>query len=306
MLFTVNLQLLPMTFIIIIFQTNPLWSAILGFLINRERVSRMELIAMLASFTCVIFIAIARSSSANSTPTDIEASDEANSNNGFWLGVFLCLCHAWLFSGIGVLSRRLQRIHFSELMIHQSAQGVVLISLILCGFALFGERNLLAELTGNQALILLGGCACDSLAMISMCIGFQVVSTSLASMVGYMAIVYAIITDLCVFGDSLSKAELLGCVAIIAITLLVGFVRSRAQASPVEQESREQRSRATSFSRGIMLKTDEELCNVSACTETQGFNVLAEDRFHRSNSLIDVSDLAGAPSNHHRTPMLLY
>ena len=95
-----------MTFIIIIFQTNPLWSAILGFLINHERVSRVELIAMLASFTCVIFIAIARSSSANSTPTDTE-TDESDSNNGFWLGVFLCLCHAWLFSGIGVLSRRL-------------------------------------------------------------------------------------------------------------------------------------------------------------------------------------------------------
>lgn len=113
-------------------------------------------------------------------------------------------------------------------MIHQSAQGVILISLILCGFALFGDRNLLAELTGKQALILLGGCASDSLAMISMCIGFQAVSTSLASMVGYMAIVYAIITDLCVFGDSLSKAELIGCVTIILITLLVGFVRSRA------------------------------------------------------------------------------
>ena len=214
-----------MTFIIIIFQTNPLWSAILGFLINRERISRVEFIAMLASFTCVIFIAIARSSSANSTPTDNTETDTSVSNNGLWLGVFLCLCHAWLFSGIGVLSRRLSRVHFSELMIHQSAQGVVLISLILGGFALFDGRNLVAELTGKQALVLLGGCASDSLAMISMCIGFQVVSTSLASMVGYMAIVYAIITDLCVFGDSLSKAELIGCVTIIAITLLVGVVR---------------------------------------------------------------------------------
>ena len=48
-------------------------------------------------------------------------------------------------------------------------------------------------------------------------------------MVGYMAIVYAIITDLCVFGDSLSKAELIGCAAIISITLFVGIMRSRAQ-----------------------------------------------------------------------------
>ena len=114
LLFTVNLQLLPMTFIIIIFQTNPLWSAILGFLINRERVSRLEFIAMLASFTCVIFIAIARSTqsasdsdSAELTQPDEDAAVADSSQNGLWLGVFLCLCHAWLFSGIGVLSRRL-------------------------------------------------------------------------------------------------------------------------------------------------------------------------------------------------------
>ena len=180
-------------------------------------------------------------------------------------------------------------------MIHQSAQGVILISLILCGFALFGDRNLLAELTGKQALILLGGCASDSLAMISMCIGFQAVSTSLASMVGYMAIVYAIITDLCVFGDSLSKAELIGCVTIILITLLVGFVRSRAQAAAADTVETSRRMRPTSYSKGNLLKNDDEFCNVSNFTETQDMKALTSDRFHRSNRPIERSHFDGAP-----------
>ena len=38
LLFTFNLQLIPITLIIIFFQTNPLWSAILGYLINGEKV----------------------------------------------------------------------------------------------------------------------------------------------------------------------------------------------------------------------------------------------------------------------------
>jgi len=114
-LFTINLNLLPMTFIIIIFQTNPLWSAILGFVINKEAVRTFELAAMLASFACVIMIAVARSTASSAD----EASNESTmESSGLWLGVFLCLCHAWLFSGVGVISRRMQNVHFIELMLH--------------------------------------------------------------------------------------------------------------------------------------------------------------------------------------------
>ena len=53
-------------------------------------------------------------------PTDLPTADLSSSStsNKLWLGMFLCICHAWLFSGIGVISRRLQTIHFSELMLH--------------------------------------------------------------------------------------------------------------------------------------------------------------------------------------------
>ena len=49
-----------MTLVIIFFQTNPLWSAALGWLINRERVSALEFIIMLVLFLCVVLISIAR------------------------------------------------------------------------------------------------------------------------------------------------------------------------------------------------------------------------------------------------------
>ena len=197
---------------------------------------------MLLSFAFVIIIAVARSSSAlqtedldsasslDTSPNNESLSEGAESvteQSGLWLGVFLCLCHAWLFSGIGVISRRLQSIHFTELMIHQAAQGTILITLLLAVYSMFSEASLLGELTGSQYGVLLGGCLCDSLAMISLCIAFQSESTSVVSMVGYLAIVYALITDIFVFGDTLSKIEIIGCASIVFITLAMGYLRSR-------------------------------------------------------------------------------
>lgn len=58
--------------------------------------------------------------------------------------------------------------------------------------------------------------------MMSMCIAFQVASTSFVSPVGNLAIVYAVLIDMFVFGDLLGQVELLGCIAVVSITILVG------------------------------------------------------------------------------------
>jgi drug/metabolite transporter (DMT)-like permease len=165
-----------MTFILIIFQTNPLWSAILGYIFNRERVNSVELIAMLSSFVCIILIAMARSAKSSTETSSDETQEtsatDTSSQNALWLGVILCLCHAWLFSASGVISRKLQHIHFAELMLHQSVQGVLIAAVILVGQAVFAHENPLGELSGKQAGILLGGCICDSAAVMSVCIAF--------------------------------------------------------------------------------------------------------------------------------------
>ena len=112
LLFTFNLQLIPITLIIIFFQTNPLWSAILGFAFNGEKVASVELGCMLLSFAGVIVIAFARSQQASeeedmTVPLVQESSTGIDGSNAVFLGVTLTLCHAWLFSGVGVISRRL-------------------------------------------------------------------------------------------------------------------------------------------------------------------------------------------------------
>ena len=56
------------------------------------------------------------------------------------------------------------------------------------------------------------------------------------SMVGYLAIVYAIITDVCFFKETLTWIELLGCALVIIITLAVGYVKSQAKAKQAEMD----------------------------------------------------------------------
>jgi len=65
-----------------------------------------------------------------------------------------------------------------------------------------------------------------------MCIAFQAESTSVVSMVGYLAIVYAIITDVCFFDETLTAFEIAGCAAVITITLVLGWARSRFPLKP--------------------------------------------------------------------------
>ena len=70
-----------------------------------------------------------------------------------------------------------------------------------------------------------------------MCIAFQAEATSVVSMVGYLAIVYSLATDLFFFGESLSTVEFLGCGFVICITLLMGVYRMRKSTPAVKQQT---------------------------------------------------------------------
>ena len=76
------------------------------------------------------------------------ADIDALPDNKIWLGICFCLCHAWLFSGVGVISRKLKRVHFAELMIHQAVQGIIILGLVLSVMA-FCNNNLLGELSSR-------------------------------------------------------------------------------------------------------------------------------------------------------------
>ena len=185
---------------------------------------------MLVLFLCVVMISMARSKSdafdAANADTLAEDAATSESNNNLWLGMILCICHAWLFSGVGVISRRLQNMHFSELMLHQAVQGIIIIGVVLAIQALFYDNYLLSALSAEQFGILLGGICVESLGLISMCVAFQAERTSVCSMIANLAIVYAALTDVFFFKESLSTTVLLGCGGVLILTTLLGVVKT--------------------------------------------------------------------------------
>ena len=196
---------------------------------------------MLVLFLCVVMISMSRSKTDALDTANLEAqlppaaaegaeepyvSSEGQERHNLWLGMILCICHAWLFSGVGVISRRLQSMHFSELMLHQAVQGIVIIGVALAVQALFYDQHLLAELRAEQIGILLGGTCVESLGLISMCVAFQAERTSVCSMIANMAIVYAAITDVFFFKEKLSTTVLLGCAGVLILTTLLGLVKT--------------------------------------------------------------------------------
>ena len=63
-----------------------------------------------------------------------------------------------------------------------------------------------------------------------MCVAFQAERTSVCSMIANLAIVYAAITDVFFFKESLSTIVLLGCGGVIILTTLLGVVKTCSSA----------------------------------------------------------------------------
>ena len=59
-----------------------------------------------------------------------------------------------------------------------------------------------------------------------MCVAFQAERTSVCSMIANLAIVYAALTDVFFFKESLSTTVLLGCGGVLILTTLLGVVKT--------------------------------------------------------------------------------
>lgn len=56
LLINASLELIPFSLLVILFQTNPFWTTILGYFINKEHIFAVELIGIIICFAAVIVI----------------------------------------------------------------------------------------------------------------------------------------------------------------------------------------------------------------------------------------------------------
>ena len=144
-------------------------------------------------------------------------------------------------------------------MLHQAVQGVVIIGAILVVQILFYDTNLLSELSANQAGVLIGGTLVESLGLISMCVAFQAERTSVCSMIANLAIVYAALTDVFFFKESLSTVVLLGCGGVIVMTSLLGLVKSCSGASETQIQAAHNSDEDDKFISASKLEQEQQI-----------------------------------------------
>jgi|688.fasta_scaffold485435_1 drug/metabolite transporter (DMT)-like permease len=101
---------LPLSLAIIIFQTNPFFTALFGRIINDETIYPFELIGMVLSFSGVCLLGL------HSLKEDIDDGEEIVHDTTKLFGIGLMISSAILFSIVCVVNRTLKNVHFSVII----------------------------------------------------------------------------------------------------------------------------------------------------------------------------------------------
>ena len=105
---------------VVIVQTSPFWTSILGLLINKEVVHKFEYIAMIFCFGSVVAIT---QSKPNSSTTYSESTRLT--------GIIMAFTLSWVFSATCVFNRRLKDVHFVVVLFYHSIFGMTAASVII-------------------------------------------------------------------------------------------------------------------------------------------------------------------------------
>jgi drug/metabolite transporter (DMT)-like permease len=133
----------------IIFQTGPFWTSILGYLVNKEPILRFEYVAMTICFCGVLAISTSK--------TD----QQITSDYPKFVGVVLAFLCAWLSAGAQVMNRKLKDIHFTVIGFWHAATGLAVSLLYLFGRFVVTGAMFYETHSGQTYFYMIGGCLID-------------------------------------------------------------------------------------------------------------------------------------------------
>lgn len=184
----------------VIFQTNPFWAAILGYFVNKEPIMCIEYIAMVVCLAGVVFIAMSKEQSMglNDTNDLVGNSSEVESGKSSILGIGMIFGVSWLFAACNVINRKLKGMHFAIVLFYHALCGIF-ITVIIIVLEKVITGNPFRIYTANQYLIMLLCCCFDFLCVNAQTLAFQNDTSGFVSLVGYVGILYAFLTDYFIF-----------------------------------------------------------------------------------------------------------
>lgn len=143
-------------------------------------------------------------------------------------GILLILIASVMSACIGVLNRSLRDIPYAVVLFYHSLFGIVATTIYLA----------LALLVASRPLHFLGFGPIDNLLMFSatgldafsgMCqvIAFQSGSASFVSLVSFVNIIYAMLSDIFIFGEPVTVVQIVSAIGILIVCVAVGYEKIR-------------------------------------------------------------------------------
>lgn len=210
----------------ILFQTNPFWISILAYFINRERILRIELVAMALCFGGVMMIAYSKTDSGPGTSTNLQEGKPSE-----MFGIMVAFSVAWFFAGCNVINRKLSEVHFSVIMLYHSLLGTFMALVFIAGDWLV-TGNFLILHDWNTYGYLFVCCFLDFFSINATNIAFQSDSSGFVSIIGYIVVFYGFLADEFIFETPITGLDLAGAVCIFVVTVAVTIYKLRQSNTP--------------------------------------------------------------------------
>ncbi len=210
---------LPLATATIVINMYPLIIPILAFLMLKEEIKCIEVVALCLCFAGIIMVNIAGKSS------DVDDEDF-----GKWMrfvGIGAAFTTAVGISGLSVLTRKLKKIHFTVVGLWYNGFGIIVFGLAYFINSLIAEGFFTIFPTRMYVLALIGG-LCNVSGQMCQIKALQVQPASRAGIIANTQVIWAFIFDITYFGTAFGMVEFGGSFLIFAVVTGVAIMNFMA------------------------------------------------------------------------------
>ena len=229
-LFNLCLALIPMTYVIIIFQTSGFWASLLARVLFKEPMSSVETLGLFICFACVVVITLAGTQDAPRGDDEEVQKKDTISRAAEIFGFVIMIITSWVYAFNCILNRALKQVNAAVIIFYSGCFGFTVAACILL------VEHFLSDRTGgirvfhydrSQYMLLVGAMLFDTMANFGATIAFQADSAGFIALVSYVCIVYGFLADLLLFEEKFSAIELLALTVMMSTILGISINKIR-------------------------------------------------------------------------------
>jgi drug/metabolite transporter (DMT)-like permease len=166
----------------------------MGYCLNREKMFMVEILGMIVCFVCVVLISTSGGSG------DMEEQSFSV------YGILMSLLSSLVFAVNCINNRQLKEVYFALVTFYYGVFGLVMFVLMAIGIAFWSGNSLtFFSYEPKMYLLICLGVSCDTLACNMSTIAFQSGASGFISLISYVAIVYAFLSDLFIFHEDFTS-----------------------------------------------------------------------------------------------------